>query len=70
MSIDRMHEKDDHSACSIRYIMSIWQVSQPEKWQTLMINISLRRAERHFFLPDSFVSCKNASIEYIFITIW
>jgi len=40
-----------------------------QKWQTLTINISLREAERHFFLRDSFVSCKNASNELNFIKI-
>jgi len=34
-----------------------------------MINILLCEAERHFFLPDSFVSCKNASNEPNFIKI-
>jgi len=34
---------------------------------TLTINISVRGAERHFLLPDSFVSCKNASNEPNFI---
>jgi len=27
MRIDRTHEESDHSACSVRYVMSIWQVS-------------------------------------------
>jgi len=31
--------------------------------------ISQFKAERRFFLPDSFISYKNAWIEYIFITI-
>jgi len=34
-----------------------------------MINISLHRAERHFFLSDFFVSCKNASNKPNFIKI-
>jgi len=38
-------------------------------WKVANFNISLRRAERRFLLPDSFVLRKNASNEYIFITI-
>jgi len=34
-----------------------------------MINILLRGAERYFFLPDSFISCKNASNKPNFIKI-
>ncbi|XP_011156550.3 exodeoxyribonuclease isoform X2 [Solenopsis invicta] len=36
---------------------------------TLMIDISVRVTERHFFLPDSLVSCKNPSNEPNFIKI-
>jgi len=25
--IDCTHEEGDHSACSVRYVMSIWQIS-------------------------------------------
>jgi len=34
-----------------------------------MINISLCEAKRHFFLPDFFVLCKNASNDPNFIKI-
>jgi len=44
-------------------------VMKPVKSSTLTINISLRGAKRRFFLPDSFVLCKNASNKPNFIDI-
>jgi len=44
-------------------------ISCPVKSSTLMINISLRGAERYFFLPDSFILCKNVSNKH-FINIY
>jgi len=35
-----------------------------------MINIASRRVERRSFLPNSFVSCKHASIEHNFVDIY
>ena len=38
------------------------------KKSTLVINVSLRETERHFFLPNSFVLCKNTN-EHNFVKI-
>jgi len=58
-------DKFSYNATSCYMRNSLWDYYRRD----LTFNISVHETARHFFPPDSFISCKNASIKSIFIKI-